>query len=212
MKKIVLTIAIILGLGMTTFSQENSHGPSLPNFGQSVDFDSSSQNISLTTGWNWFSPNVEITLDDLKAALTEALPDATSITIKSQTQSTSYNGNGWRGALNTIDIALMYEIYAPESCTITLSGLPINPTEHPVTIVANGNTWIGFPLNESMSVTTAFAGLNPANGDIIKSKEGRTTFNGTIWRGTFTTLEPGQGYIYKSNANEGKTFVFPSDR
>ena len=111
--------------------------------------------------------------------------------------------------MNTMDVALMYEIQVPSSCTITLTGMPIDPSEHSVNIIANGNTWIGFPLNESKSVDEVF-GTFPVAGDIIKSKGGTTTYTGTMWRGTLENLEPGQGYIYKSNVQGDRTFTFPS--
>jgi hypothetical protein len=59
-----------------------------------------------------------------------------------------------------------------------------------------------------MSLTTAFAGLNPENGDVVKGKMGIATFNGTSWIGGLTALEPGQGYIYMSQATSDKTFSF----
>ncbi len=171
----------------------------------------STQEITLAAGLNWFSTGLDITLGQLETVLTEALPDATSITIKSQTQSTSYNGTTWRGTLNTIDVSLMYEIYVPESCTITLTGLPINPSEHPITIVANGITRIGFPFSESITLEEAF-GTIPIDGDVIKSKEGSATYNGIQWRGTFNLLEPGQGYMYKSNDQVDRIFSYPINR
>ena len=57
--------------------------------------------------------------------------------------------------------------------------------------------------------TIAF-GSFPVNGDFIKSKEGRATYNGTTWRGTFQSIEPGQGYIFKSASTETRTFTFPT--
>jgi len=166
------------------------------------------QTITLSQGWNWFSTNVEITLDDLKAALIEALPNATSITIKGKNAATTYNGTTWRGQLNTLDVTQMYKIETPTDCVITLEGLPINPAEHPITI-SNGANWIAFPFGESMTVNEAFAGF-AVSGDVVKSKEnGIATYNGTQWRGTLNTLVPGQGYIYKSNVNEDRFFTFP---
>ena len=103
----------------------------------------------------------------------------------------------------------MYRIQVSTDCQITLTGTPINPVEHPVIINADAVDWIGFPLNESLSVSEAFAGF-PVNGDMVKSKSGVTTYNGTTWRGQLTTLEPGQGYIYKSNASTTRTFYFPA--
>ena len=167
------------------------------------------QTVDLVAGWNWFSTNVDITLDDLKNALVAALPGATSITIKSQTLSTSYTGSIWRGTLNAMDVAMMYEIKVPTSCSITLAGTPIDPTEHPVTITATGNTWIGYPLDESKTLNEAF-GSFPVNGDIVKSKDSSASYSGSSWRGRLSELQPGQGYIYKSNSTNNRTFHFPA--
>ena len=162
----------------------------------------------LSAGWNWFSTYVEITLDDLKAALVEALP-GTNITIKSKNNGqTIYNGTTWSGPLTTLDVTQMYRISVSAACEITLEGTLLNPVDHSVTI-SNGVNWIGFPYGESMSVSNAFNGF-AVSGDVIKSKDnGIATFNGTQWRGTLNTLVPGQGYIYKSAATEDRIFIFP---
>ena len=169
----------------------------------------SQQTIILSEGWNWFSTYLEITLDDLKNALVEALP-GTTITIKSRNNGyATYNGSMWRGVLSSLDVTQMYMIQACTACEITLEGMPINPAEHPVTI-RPGVNWIAFPLSESMTIANAFAGFPVAN-DAIKSKSnGYTTFNGTMWRGTLNTLQSGAGYIYQSNATEDRTFTFPT--
>ena len=166
------------------------------------------QTIQLSQGWNWFSTNVEITLDDLKAALVEALPN-TNITIKSKSNgSTSYNRSIWRGQLTVLDLTQMYRISVSTACEITLSGMPINPAAHSITI-HNGANWIAFPFNESMNLNDVFGGF-AVPGDVVKSKSnGIATYNGTQWRGTLNTLVPGQGYIYKSNVQGDRTFTFP---
>ena len=173
------------------------------------------QTCTLVAGWNWWSSNVEITLDDLQTALVAAYPNAgvNSLIIKS-------NGNGqtawnpvaqrWIGGLNTLDLTQMYMIKVATAGEITLQGVPINPAEYPVTI-ANGNNWIAFPLGQNMTVTNAFAGF-PVNGDVIKSNAGgQATWNSTAnrWIGGLTTLEPGKGYIYNSKASGNKEFIFP---
>ena len=167
------------------------------------------QTIALSTGWNWWSTNLEITLDNLKAALVEALP-GTNITIKSKDNGqTNYNSTTWSGQLTTLDVAQMYRISVSAACEITLEGTPINLAEHPITI-SNGDNWIGFPLNESVSLSNTFNGF-AVSGDVIKSKDnGIATYNGSQWRGTLNTLVPGQGYIYKSNVQENRTFTFPT--
>ena len=167
------------------------------------------QTVALSAGRNWFSTNVEITLDDLKAALVEALP-GTTITIKSQNDgSTTYNGTRWRGSLDTFDVTQMYKIEVTTGCEIELEGMPLNPAEHPVTIVSGAN-WIGFPLSTSMTLTEAFAGF-AVNGDMVNAQSGSATYTHGQWRGTtLTTLEPGKGYIYQSNVTETRTFYFPT--
>jgi hypothetical protein len=169
------------------------------------------QTIALTEGWNWVSFNVEITLDDLKAALVDAAPAGTDITIKSKSQNTNYNHtNGrWTGRL-TWDLGQMYLIYVAGDCEIVLEGDPVDPADHPVTVLGNGQiTYIAFPLNESMTLTDAFNGF-AVNNDIAKSKAGNSQYLRGGWRGTvFTTLEPGQGYMYQSASTAAdRTFVF----
>ncbi len=164
------------------------------------------QTKALQTGWNWFSTNLDITLVDLKSALVDALEN-TDIQIKSKIAFTKYTGNTWRGTLNSMDVAQMYKINVPSDCVITLFGNPINPTEHPVTINKGAN-WIGFPFNSDMSLSTAFNGF-AVSGDMVKSKDRYSSFNGNKWRGTFNTLEFGKGYIYKTNVQNSRTFTFP---
>ena len=166
------------------------------------------QTNELAQGWNWWSTYLDITLDDLKTALVEALP-GTAITVKSRTQNTAYNPNTnrWMGTLNTLDVTQMYMIYVSSGCEIMLEGMPIAPTEHPVTI-NNGTNWIAFPLNESMAISEAFAGF-AVNGDKVKSRNNNTQYIGGSWRGLLTTFVPGQGYMYISNSQEIRTFTFP---
>ena len=172
------------------------------------DTSSSAQTIALSAGTNWISTYVNITLDDLKAALVDALP-GTTMTIKSQDAYTLYNGSRWRGSLNTYDAAQMYMVIITDDCEITLEGEPVNPADISITI-GLGSNWIGFPFSESMSVADAFAGFNATANDMLKSQSGYTLYNGTRWRGGLTTFEPGQGYIYNSTAAETKTFTFPT--
>ncbi|MBR4147236.1 MAG: carbohydrate-binding domain-containing protein [Bacteroidales bacterium] len=170
------------------------------------------QTISLAAGTNWFSTYLEITLDDLKSALVEALPNATNIVIKSKTQNVKYNGTSWRGTL-TWDLSKMYLITIEDACEITLEGEPINPADHPATILSGQSNWIAFPVNEEMTLDEAFADFNAVNGDVVKSKSGNAKYNGSSWRASgLTILEPGKGYLFSSNSSENRTLVFPSSK
>ena len=168
------------------------------------------QTIDFVQGVNWFSTNVEITLNDLKAALLTALPE-TAITIKSKTQSAKYvvRTHSWNGTLDW-DIMQMYKILVPSACEITLVGLPINPAEYLITI-SSGSNWIGYPLAESMTVTAALVDFGAVNGEVIKSKTGSARYWNGSWRSNgLDFLEPGRGYVYQSSTSSDRTLIYPS--
>ncbi len=167
------------------------------------------QVVTLPQGTSWWSTYLDITIDDLKTAIAGALGTTGTATIKSQSGYITYSNGQWRSSSGmTLDIRQMYMIQVSNTCTFTLTGVPVDPTEHVITL-HNGSNWIGFLSGESMSVATALSNLTPENGDVIKGKQGYATYNGTGWRGTMATLEPGQGYIYQSKATGDKTFTFP---
>ena len=167
--------------------------------------------IPLSQGCNWFSSNMEITLDDLKAALLSALNNASGIKITSQSNGyTIWNGSSWKGSLSPFEVSQMYVIDVPSACEITLEAMPIDPAEQLITIFPGFN-WIGFPLNTSMSVEDAFAGF-AVSGDKISSKSQNAIYTGIRWEGTLNTLVPGQGYMFESSQTGNRTFIFPSGR
>ena len=172
----------------------------------------SQQTVALSQGANWFSTNVDITLEDLQTALHVALPSATSMTIKSKNSNSRWNGSAWRTAGSFVwDVAKMYMIELPEACELTLMGMPIIPTEHPITIAPNTSTWMGFPFSESKTLDQAFPNGFAVTGDVIKSKDGNARYTGTEWRASgINSLEPGKGYMYNSAASVERTLIFPS--
>ena len=197
----------LIGPDPITF-QENGYGTPIVPF--VVSFTSATlltQTIALTQGVNWISTYLVITMDDLKAALVEAVP-GTNISIKSKNNGfTNYNGTKWKGALNTIDLTQMYQVQVASDCEIMLKGLPIDPTEHPITI-ASGANWIAFPFAENMTLTNAFAGF-AISGDNVKSKNDGFANYTNKWKGGLTNLVPGQGYVFTSPSTTPRTFVYP---
>ena len=181
-------------------------------FGDIFYYDSetvATQTIALSAGVNWVSTYVDITLNDLKAALLAAMPSNTAtITIKSKTQNVKYQNGRWAGQLTVLDAAQMYKITVPEACEISLEGVLVDPSTLTLTITPGAN-WIAFPYNESMSVTNFF-GSFPVNNDVVKSKLQNTRYNNGRWAGQLNTLIPGQGYIYNSVETGNRTFTFPT--
>ena len=187
--------------------------PVLPSHGESGNQDASqttvTQTVELAAGNNWWSTNLDVSLNDLKNALVTAMPDASSIRITAQNGSfIIYNGTNWIGNINALDITKFYIIKTTESCELTLMGQPINPAQHPITILPNNN-WISFPLSEPTAVSSAFSGYAATNNDRVTAQDGKFViyFNGN-WVGNLTTLQPGKGYIYSSKATENKTLNF----
>ena len=211
-----LFVLLLSVAGMTKgYAQGYDDDPSivLPTHNQEGDQEGSSsivsQTIALTSGVNWVSFNVDITLDDLKEALVESLPgDDTEITIKSKTRSTRYQNGRWVGQLSGLDKTRMYLIMVGNDCEITLEGSRIDLTELTITIPLGAN-WIAYPYEESMSITNFF-GLFPYNNDQVKSKRQSAKYRGGRWTGQLDFMEPGHGYIYISEDTKVRTFIFPS--
>ena len=168
----------------------------------------SEQTFELAADWNWWSTNVDITLSELKEALGN---HGLKIAAQDGKFATYYaNSGAWTGNLQSIELGKMYKIRTTEACTITLSGEMVDPIDYPISLYP-GNNWIGFIGGESLSLNEAFGDFTPTDRDVIKSVNGKATYyQGYGWQGSLNTLEPGKGYIYKSNATTVRTFTYPS--
>ena len=182
------------------------------NYVANFELSAITQTTSLSAGWNWWSGYVELGGNDGLVMLQEAL-GTNGVMIKSQNDGfNSYlEGFGWYGALSAINNESMYQVRASAGCTIELTGQAIHPADHPITLGLGWN-WIGFPSTESMSVTEAFSGITPQNGDMLKSQNNgfASYLEGFGWYGQLTTLTPGMGLMYKSNNSQTVTFTFPT--
>ena len=165
------------------------------------------QTIVVTSGWGWWSTYLDITLEQLEEALGN---NASGITSQYDGFASYINGLGWQGSLTSISPAKMYKLETNDEISLTLTGTPVNPADNPITLNP-GDNWVGYPVSQSMSLSEAFAGANPVNGDKVSSyNDGYAQYYNGTWYGELQTLQPGQGYIYNSNASTTKTFTFPS--
>ena len=178
------------------------------------------QTQALSSGWNWYSTYInQAGINGLTMLENSLGSNGIRIQSKSNGYVDQFEYNGisyWYGTLNAITNEQMYMVRTNTACDATMSG-QMNPfASHPITI-NNGWNWIGFPGNESTNVSTAMSGFTPEANDQIKSKNnGYSTYivygNNALWYGTLNTLEPGQGYMYKSNSGESKTLVYQNGR
>lgn len=170
------------------------------------------QTITIQSGWTWFSSYINYTattLDEFKAQI-EAM-DAFGI-IKSQNAYTANDLNGWSGSLTSLDNTQMYMTMMDQELTLTIEGLPVDASLHPITL-RPGWTWIAYLNAKPMTLEEAFAGLELSDGDLIKSQRFFSSFNTQEgWTGTLTTLQPGQGYIFLNNSNNIKILFYPNRR
>ena len=173
---------------------------------------------ALATGWNWWSTYIEQEGIDGLEMLENSIGIA-GVRIQGRdgiTDQFEYQGtNYWYGSLNAIANEQMYKSRTNADCNAVIVGDLASPSNHPITI-SNGWNWIGYPCGQSQSLDEVMSGFTPEANDVIKGRNGSSTFisygSYNLWYGTLTVLEPGQGYMYKSNGDETKTLTFQTER
>ena len=173
---------------------------------------------ALVSGWNWYSTYIELNGINGLEMLENSLGGA-GIRIQGRngyTDMYEYQGTySWYGTLNGITNEQMYKIRTSSACNAVMIGDAASAANHPITINPGWN-WIGYPVNQSVSITNAMSGFTPTANDVIKSRNGYTTYidysGYTMWYGTLNNLEPGQGYMYQSFSSSPKTLVFQTGK
>lgn len=167
------------------------------------------QDFHLNSGWNWMSSYIEYNDTTLTYFQQQIALTATDAMIKSQSGFNSFNGTAWSGSLSTLMNENMYMISTDAAIDLNLEGNTVDPEAHPV-ILNSGWNWIGYLINEDLPLDEALSNLEAHEGDIIKGQSGFSSFDGTNWTGTLTTMNSGQGYIYNNTRTEADTLVFPT--
>ena len=165
-------------------------------------------------GWNWWSTYIEMDGIDGLSMLENGL-GTNGIIIKSQSDGYTeyYDDYGiWYGSLNSINNESSYLVKTTMPCQVSMNGAIAVPSNHPITVDANGWTWIGYPVAYNMDINAAMGGLASVESDMLKSQSGYAEFyDGYGWFGSLETLSPGMGYMYKSNNASPTTFTYPNN-
>jgi len=167
----------------------------------------SGQDRDLTSGWNWYSTYIDVSGASGLTMMENGL-GTDAMQIKSQTAFVTYDYGMWYGALTAVNVEQMYMIQMNAAHTLNKSGSVANASAHPISI-SNGWKWIGYPVNQTMSIDAALANFTPHNGDYIKSQTGFSQYyEGIGWLGALSTLSPGNGYMYQNTSGSAKTLVY----
>ena len=167
------------------------------------------QTITLNVGWNWWSTYIELSdVDGL--SMLEAGMEENGLFIKSNDAFEEYSSETgeWMGTLQSIDNESGYKIRVSEACTWVMSGPMAVSENHPITLSLGWN-WIGYPVSTAQDITSAMSGFEPEAGDVLKGQNGYTIYDGNLgWTPSTFVLNPGESYMYYSNATEEKTLIF----
>ena len=166
------------------------------------------QTMYLKAGNNWTS----LYLDPVRKELTNLfgiVSEHIASVALSDDEEITYNGETWSDTSKMLYPGQMMVVNMNDDAILPVVGDAVDPADYPITIKP-GNNWIGIPVSGGMSLVDAFAGLAPANGDQIKSQTAFSTYYNGSWTGTLEGVEPGQGYIYSSLAENEKQFTFPT--
>ena len=195
------------------FETDAIYGSNADPFALNFIDENVAQTTNFNNGWNWWSSFIELDGANSLQSLENSL-GTNGMMIKSQNDGyASYlEGFGWYGSLTTINNESTYQIRANEACTVEMTGSVANPENHPITL-NSGWTWAGYPVNASMGVEDALAGIEPLSGDMLKSQNNgfASYLEGFGWYGSLSILDPGMGLMYKSNNSSPITLVYPNN-
>ena len=200
-------------------ADQSGHRYSQPSFGalEPHHFDieegpaTVEQTVSLSSGWNWWTPDVDLDGAALLSLIETGL-GANGVKIMSQdgkfaTRSTY----GWSGQLTSLEVGKMYMIQVSSPCTFSIEGTIVDLTNHSITL-SYGNNWIGYFGTQPMEVNVALANLSATVGDKITGQDGSiATYSSYGWSGPLQTLVPGGAYLYNSKASSDVTFTFSTN-
>jgi uncharacterized protein YjiK len=191
-----------------TFATNNTLGTVVSPYEFSFMEGIQTQTSSLPEGWSWWSTYIEQDGIDGLTQLENSLGE-NGVMIKSQSEGfTSRYGDYWFGLLNSINNESSYLVQTSGSCDVSLTGHVAVPSEHPITLLP-GWTWIGYPNNTAMSVSTALSNLNPSENDMLKAQESFSVYYPSIgWFGSLQTIMPGMGLMYESHNTSSVTLTY----
>ena len=166
------------------------------------------QNIALGKGWTWMS--VQLTTDDMTVpTIFSSVALKTNIVKSKETFMEQWDGQWYPTNTLTLNNREMYMVQMTEPQTLSIAGHAVDLKQEKIE-AAPGWNWIGYPGTKIISIGDAFAGMEPHDGDVVKSQSAFAMYDGYEWNGTLGALIPGEGYMLRNTGSEARTFTYPT--
>ncbi len=159
--------------------------------------------IALVDGWNWASHNQSIALTP-EAFKKDGINRVMTLTG----EITHDDILGFVGHIEDITATDAVKVQTTGAVNISLTGEPFNPNVNEnIVSLKKGWNWLGYPLDQTMTVSEALAHLEAEEGDYITYLGGGfAQYSGGQWQGDLDIMVPGQGFLYKSMS--GNSFLY----
>lgn len=143
--------------------------------------------LDLAEGWNWISHDLAtpLTKEELAAFAAQVLTqdDAAEVTAEAAVK-----------------------LQMAQAAQQQLTGDQYNPMAKYITLQQGWN-WLGYPIDQQLTLADALSQLQAEEGDVVANLVGGfAAYSDGQWKGSLLTMNPGQGYLYKSAS--AKTFVY----
>lgn len=148
----------------------------------------------LPEGWSWISHNLESNVP-----VNQFQENAERI-LSQTSEVISDPVFGFIGNLTELLPTKAYKMKYKSQNEMNLQGYEFDATQNSVPVEAGWN-WIGYPMNQSMTVAEALNFYDASEGDFIVGQDGYAEFTDGEWKGSLEGMRPGQGYLYKSAVN-----------
>jgi hypothetical protein len=165
------------------------------------------QDIALVKGWNWLS--IYLTAEDMTVPTIFSSVALKTNIVKSKEAFMEQWGTKWYPTdVLTLNNHEMFMVKMTEAQDLSFAGHAVDLKTETIE-VAPGWNWIGYPGTKIISIADAFAGLEPHDGDVVKSQTSFAMYDGYEWNGTLGALIPGEGYMLRNTASEARSFTYP---
>ena len=168
---------------------------------------SETQNIDLSTGWNWISTYLSISDNGLSVTGQQPWTEGDLIKNPANRQFSTYSeqSDAFVGTLGGWDYKQIYMMYAARGNTLRLNGDKLSEAGKQITLRGDG-LWNVLPCLFDRITPLAEALTDyydhASAGDIIKSHDHFAVFStDKHWKGDLTALRPGEGYLFRRLGN-----------